>query len=135
EGRRGVTTPERVVSHDVLMERDRAGNALDTVVRQRPGHARDRLIAGPAPGDQLRNQGIIGRHDRIARGDRALDPYTEPGGHVVGRRRPGRWREIPAGVLSVDATLDRPPARLDVIRIERGRLAHRRQNLLAYQVD
>src|SRR5947207_1810903 len=56
---------ERSVAHQLLVERDRRRHALDLHLRKRPLHPADRLVACSAPRDQLSDERIVVRWNRV----------------------------------------------------------------------
>ena len=121
------------VAYDRLVEGQRRRHALDDQLVQRPARTLDGLGAVGADDDDLRQQGVELAADDPARLDAGVGAHAGAERRGEAGDRAGRGQEAAAGVLAVDAELDRVAARRGVVEVEL--LAVGDAELPAHQVD
>ena len=72
--RRVISFPESLVSHQLLMKRDRRLNAFNNEFTQRTLHRVQCFVSGLCNGDQLRNHRIVIRRNHITCINVRVDP-------------------------------------------------------------
>ena len=87
-------------------------------VGDRAAQARDRLRAAAAVGDDLRDHRVELRRHRVALRDAGVDAHAGPAREAQQRDPPGRGREPAAGILGVQAHLDRVAVRRRRVALE-----------------
>ena len=117
-------------------ERDVGDDAADVGLFQPAVEPVDRDIARRRPGDHLGQHGVVVRRDRIALAIAGVDAQAAG----LGRQSPGRdladrGHEIPGRVLRIDARLDGVAVELDLILLQRQRLAEGDAQLPFDEVD
>ncbi|CDZ89351.1 Choline dehydrogenase [Rhodococcus ruber] len=125
---------ERGVLDDVPVERDHGGQAVDLELGQGAAGALERLLPGLARDDQLGEHRVELPADDVALHHAGVDAHTRARGLAVHADRAGGRQEAAAGVLAVDAELERVPARGRVLG-DLELLAVGDAELLAHQVD
>ena len=130
----GAVTDEGGVRDDRTVERDDSGQALDDEFVQRAPRAGQRLLAGGAGDDQLGQHRVELAADHRAGLHAGVQPHAGAGRDVVAGDGSGGGQEPAAGVLAIDAELDRVPARGRVLG-DGQRLAVGDLELLQHQVD
>src|SRR4030042_3621151 len=79
-----VALAEALVIQRHQVEPDIGLNPLDTVFLERPLHGGDGFLAIPAPGQQLRHQGVIMERHRVTTVYAAVNSHAETSGRVIG---------------------------------------------------
>ena len=128
-----VVRGERRVGDHLAVEREDRGHAVDDELVQRPAGALERLLAGAAGDDELGEHRVERADDRVALEQAGVPAHAGTLGDAQGRDGAGGREEPAAGVLAVDAELDRVAVRLGVGVVER--LAVGDAELLAHEVD
>ena len=97
--------------HDRAVERDDGGQALDVELGQRAPRPLQRLLAGGAGDDQLGQHRVELPADHRTGLHAGVQPHAGAGRRLELGDGAGGGQEAAAGVLAVDAELDRVAAR------------------------
>ena len=124
---------ERGVAHDVAVEGQHGRQAGDLELVEGAARALEGVLAARARDDELREQRVEGARDLVAGGHAGVDAHAGSAGEAQHVHRSGRGEEVAAGVLAVDAELDRVAGRDGVGVVERAALGE--PELLAHEVD
>src|SRR5690606_28069061 len=103
------------VPEDLGVEGNRRGDALDPELVEGSPHARDRLVAGAAVDDELRDHRVVVRGNHVARVAVAVDANAHAPRRAEIDEAPGRRAEAVGRVFRVDPALDRPASELDIV--------------------
>ena len=103
---------ERGVVHDHAVERQYGRHALDDDLGERAAAAFEGLVPVRAGDDQLGQHRVELAADHAAGLDTGVDAHAGPARRDELGHRARRGQEAAAGVLAVDAELDRVAARL-----------------------
>src|SRR5208282_5975339 len=122
------------VGHNLLMNRNRSGDALNDEHFESPAHAADGFVAVFAVHHKLGNEGIIiGGNHRLGVGCR-VNPHAGATGFVEDRYLPrGGGKSL--RVFSADAAFDGVSAQPNRLALERHVPARRNQDLMLYQIQ
>src|SRR5580704_3008623 len=115
------------------MKGDRRPDALDHILAESPMHRIDRFFPRTGDGDDLGDQGIVIRRDRIAGIRMTVDPDTMPTRLMQDRDPARRGPEIIIRVLRIDPALDSMTLRF-IIQTGNG-LATRNFYLLLNKIE
>src|SRR5262249_32051159 len=118
------------IAEDLEMKGNRRLDALDDRLAERSPHALDRLGAVTSADDDLAEQRIIERWDRVRSHQVAVDPDSEAARRHP-RRHPARARHERVRILGVDPTLDRVALEANAVLPVAQWLASAGANLLA----
>ena len=130
----GAAFLEGGIEEQLLVQRDIGFDAGDGHFRQRDAHARHRLVAGIAVGNQFTHHRIVMRRHGIALVDVRIDADARAAGRMVALDL-ARRRHEGERVFGVDATLHGVAAEVDVLLLETQRQAGGDADLFLHDVD
>ena len=128
-----VLRGEGGVAHDLAVERQHGGQARDLELVEGAARALERLGAVAAGDDDLGEQRVEGAAHAVAGGDAGVEPDAGAAEGLEDVDRAGLREEAAAGVLAVDAELDRVALGAGVVVADL--LALGDAELLAHEVD
>ena len=131
--RGAVVGRERRVAHDDAMERQRRRDALDLELVERPARPLQCLVAVLAGDDELGEQGVEVAADDIALAEAGVDAHAWPARRVPGGEHARGRQEAAAGILAVNAELDRVSTQRRVVVVDDPALGD--TELLAHEVN
>ncbi|SKN13597.1 Uncharacterised protein [Mycobacteroides abscessus subsp. bolletii] len=134
DGEAVLVADEGRVGHHGAVERDDGGQAFDVELGQCAPRAGEGLVAVAAGHDQLGQHGVELAADHGSGLNARIQAHAGTGRGVIHLDRSGGRQEVAAGVLAVDAELDRVATRLGVFG-ELQRLAVGDLELLEHQID